>query len=165
MNKLNNVRKIPHFTYTIGELPTSFKDSMTYQEQLTWLCNYLEATIEPSLNNTIDAFNDLLDEFTDLSTDVTNTLNEYDQTLTDALAQLNLDLQQGLNDIETYINNNLTTIATNYLEQQIANGDIYLSLGMNYNSTDESLTFQVDAVPSADLLARLATLSTPQVEV
>lgn len=165
MEKLNNVKKIPHFTYTIGMLPTSFKDSLTYQEQLTWLCNYLSVTIEPSLNNTIDAFNELLDEFNTLDTNVTDTLNQYNETLTTALEDLNTALTQGLTDIQNYFNEELVTIAENYLTEHINNGDIYLSLGMNYNINDESLTFQVDAVPSADLLTRLATLSTPQVEV
>lgn len=158
MDKLNNVKRIPRFNYTIGMLPTSFKDSMTYQEQLTWLCNYFEATIEPSLNNTINAFNKL-------SSTVTETLNDYNQTLTDALTQLNLDIQQAIADMNTYVENNLTTIATSYLTEHINSGDIYLSLGMDYDSTDEELTFQIDAVPSEELIDELATLATPQREV
>lgn len=162
MEKLNNVKKIPHFTYTIGMLPTSFKDSLTYQEQLTWLCNYLSATIEPSLNNTIDAFNELLDEFNTLDTNVTDTLNQYNETLTTALEDLNTALSQGLTDIQNYFSEELVTIATNYLNEHVNNGDIYLSLGMDYDSTEESLEFKIDSVLSDDLVERLSTLSTPQ---
>lgn len=136
MNKLDNVKKVPHFSYTIGELPTSFKDSLTYQEQLTWLCNYLAATIEPSLNNNINAFNELYDY-----------------------------VNNALNDLIAYINTNLPDIAIEYLNENINNGNIFLSLGMDYISTDESLTFNIDSVPSEELLAELATLSTPQREV
>ena len=32
---------------TIGALPTSYLISMTYEEQLIWLCDYLENTVIP----------------------------------------------------------------------------------------------------------------------
>ena len=41
---------ITKFIYTIGELPTSYMMSMTYEEQVVWLCNYLETKIIPALN-------------------------------------------------------------------------------------------------------------------
>lgn len=59
MNEENfiNIRKLPPLTrlvYTIGQLPTSYLMSMTYEEQLIWLCNYLAQTVIPTINNNAD---------------------------------------------------------------------------------------------------------------
>lgn len=164
MDKIINVKPIPHFNYSIGELPTSYKDSLTYQEQLTWLCNYLNTIIITSLNNTIDSFNELLDSFNELDSTVTETLQEYNNTLTQALENLQRDLVAGLNEIKEYFSDNLVTIAINYLNEHVQNGDIYLSLGLQYDSEDEELTFVIDSELSQELLESLSTLATPQEE-
>ena len=36
---------------TIGELPTSYKISQTYNEQLTLLCRFIETILIPSVDN------------------------------------------------------------------------------------------------------------------
>lgn len=57
-NDLIDVKKLRPFTrfcMTIGELPTSYLVSMTYEEQLIWFCNYLEKTVIPTINNNAEA--------------------------------------------------------------------------------------------------------------
>ena len=44
---------------TIGELPASFVDSMTYYECLAWLVNYLEKQVVPAVNNNAIALREL----------------------------------------------------------------------------------------------------------
>lgn len=44
---------------TIGNLPSSYVDSMSYYECLMWLCNYIEKTIVPAINENADALHEL----------------------------------------------------------------------------------------------------------
>ena len=47
------------FCMTIGELPTSYMESMTYYEMLSWLCNYLETKVVPAVDNNAEALTEL----------------------------------------------------------------------------------------------------------
>ena len=55
-----------HLVMTIGELPTSFVDSMTYYECLAWLVNYLETQVIPAVNNNGEAVEELQGLFIEL---------------------------------------------------------------------------------------------------
>ena len=55
--KVQNI--INKFCYTIGMLPTSYKISLTYEEQIIVIGNYLETTIYPALNNNAEALSEL----------------------------------------------------------------------------------------------------------
>lgn len=46
---------------TIGALPTSYLISMTYEEQLLWLQNYLIQTVIPAINNNAEATKEVQD--------------------------------------------------------------------------------------------------------
>ena len=50
-----------HLIATIGELPTSFTESMTYYEMLAWLCDYLEKKVVPAVDNNAEALKELQD--------------------------------------------------------------------------------------------------------
>lgn len=85
---MKNVNKIGAFTKmccTIGNLPTSYMMSMTYEEQLLWLCNYLEKTIIPAVNNNVEAVEELQQLFIQLQ----NYVNEYFE---------NLDIQEEIDN-------------------------------------------------------------------
>lgn len=59
---MKEIEKVGAFTKmccTIGNLPTSYMISMTYEEQLIWLCNYLEKTVIPAVNNNAEATEEL----------------------------------------------------------------------------------------------------------
>ena len=45
------VSPFKHLVMTIGELPTTFVESMSYYESMAWLVNYLEKTVIPTVNN------------------------------------------------------------------------------------------------------------------
>lgn len=51
---------------TIGELPTSFVESMTYYECLAWLVNFLETQVIPAVNNNGEAVEELQGLFIEL---------------------------------------------------------------------------------------------------
>ena len=70
-----DVQKLKPFTrfiYTIGVLPTSYLLSMTYEEQLIWLCNYLKETVIPTVNNNGLAVEELQAKYIELKSYVDN---------------------------------------------------------------------------------------------
>lgn len=141
-NELIDVKTLKPFTrfiYTIGELPTSYLISMTYEEQLIWLCNYLEKTVIPTINNNGEAVEELQNKFIELKSyidnyftnldvqeEINNKLDEMAESgqLTDIVAQyLNLKGVLGFNNKQELKN------ATN-----IVNGSIARTLGTDtYN--------------------------------
>ena len=70
---------------SLGMIPTSYKVSMTYEEQLMWLCNYLENTVIPTVNHNTDVTNEVQNLF--------NQLHDYVEHYFD-----NLDVQQEINN-------------------------------------------------------------------
>ena len=82
---LINVQTLKPFTrfiYTIGELPTSYLMSMTYEEQLIWLCNYLAETVIPTVNNNGQAVTELQEKYIELKSyvdDYFNNLNVQEE--------------------------------------------------------------------------------------
>lgn len=82
------VEKVPiitKFIYTLGVLPTSYLMSMTYQEQVTWLCNYIQQTLIPRINEDVQAIQELQELYELLRTYV----NDYFD---------NLDVQEEINN-------------------------------------------------------------------
>ena len=82
---INNLPIITKFIYSIGVLPTSYKMSMTYEEQVVWLCTYLETTVIPAVNQNGEAVEELQNLYELLRTYV----NDYFD---------NLDVQEEINN-------------------------------------------------------------------
>lgn len=70
---------------SFGAVPSDFKDSMTYYELLSWLCNYLEKQVLPTINATIEKYDELIIAF--------NTLKDYVDNYFE-----NLDVQEEINN-------------------------------------------------------------------
>lgn len=60
MEEIKEIKSIPKFCPTIGELPTSYLMSMTYLEQVTWICNYIDKEIIPKINENANLTNELI---------------------------------------------------------------------------------------------------------
>lgn len=73
-----DTKPFKHLVMTIGELPTSFVESMTYYELLAWLCNYLQETVIPTVNNNAEAVEELQGLFTELKNYVDNYFDNLD---------------------------------------------------------------------------------------
>lgn len=84
-NTLNRFPLIKDKLLTIGEIPTSYLVSMTYEEQLLWLCNYLEKTLLPKMNEVIKEFNLLEDEVNATYEYITNNLQQIASEILDEL--------------------------------------------------------------------------------
>lgn len=91
VNKVQNI--INKFCYCIGMLPTSYKASMTYEEQLVAIGQYLEETVIPALNNNAEVVAELQNLYIELKNYVDNYFD-------------NLNVQEEINNkINNMINN------------------------------------------------------------
>ena len=66
------LRPFSKFIMSIGELPTSYLDSMSYAEQVTWFCDYLQNNVIPALNNNAEALKEVQNLMTQLQEYVDN---------------------------------------------------------------------------------------------
>ena len=78
------------FIMSIGTLPTSYLESMSYAELLMWFCNFLQEQVIPAVNNNADAIREIQDFLNtlDLQDEVDNKLDEMaeDGTLQEIIA-------------------------------------------------------------------------------
>ena len=117
-----NVRKLRPFTrfiYTIGELPTSYLISMTYEEQLIWLCNYLEKTVIPAINNNGEAVEELQSKYIELK----NYVDHYFDNL----------------DVQEEVNNKLDEMASDGTLAEIINQEIFGELNEQVGTNTENI--------------------------
>lgn len=63
---------------TIGELPTSYLETMSYYEMLIWFINYLRDNIIPTVNNNAEAVQELQNLYEELRTYVNNYFDNKD---------------------------------------------------------------------------------------
>ena len=90
LKPIEKLQPFRHFCMSIGELPSSYMESMTYLELLMWLCKYLSETVIPTINNNAQAVEELQslylqlkqyvdDYFTnlDVQDEINNKLDEF----------------------------------------------------------------------------------------
>ena len=101
----SHLTPVGRFVAKFGMLPSSYKEAMTYEEQLVWLCNYLETEILPAINNNADGLTELQNLFVALKDYVDNYFD-------------NLDIQAEVNaKIEDMVDSGeMQEIVTAYLE-------------------------------------------------
>lgn len=124
---------------TIGELPTSFVESMTYYELLAWLCNYLENTVIPAVNNNGEAVEELQGLFVELK----NYVDTYFDNL-DVQDEVDHKLDEMVTDgtFDTIINQEIF----GQINQDIS--DIKTDIGTLANLNTPVKTSLVDAINS-----------------
>ena len=91
-NKINPFKTL---CVSLGNLPTSYIESMSYYECLTYLVNYLDKQVVPSVNNNTEAIKELQDYVThyfdnlDVQEEINNKLDQMasDGELTEIIAQ------------------------------------------------------------------------------
>lgn len=90
---------------TIGNLPTSFVDSMSYYECIAWIANYIKTTIIPAVNNNAAATEELQQYYEQLKSYVDHYFD-------------NLDVQEEINNKldEMAEQGQLTDIIAQYLQ-------------------------------------------------
>lgn len=135
---INPIKKIGRFCSTIGELPTSYLMSMTYLEQVTWICNYIDKEIIPKINEGLEITNELIgkiDEVEEQLIEIKEYVDKYlvdieeikaqiivinnaIDTLTNNLALTNVKIDQIHDELISVINEDFN-ILKNYTDTQI----------------------------------------------
>lgn len=145
---------------TIGVLPSSYVDSMSYYETLLWLCNYLENTVIPTVNNNGEAVEELQSAYI--------TLHDYVEHYFD-----NLDVQTEINNKLDQMTEDgtLTNLIKGYVdpiyeayEQSIhdyllAESQSNLNFRLTVNDQIESLSDRVNLATSGSPKGVYATVS------
>ena len=85
LRPINTIPNFKRFCMTIGELPTSYLETMTYYEMLVWFTEYMKNTIIPTINNNGLGVQELQDKYIELKSYVDNYFT-------------NLDVQQEINN-------------------------------------------------------------------
>ena len=78
MIPVETLRPFTRMIATIGQIPTSYLISMSYEEQLIWLCNYLEKTVIPAIDNNAEALEEVQKLFIELKDYVDNYFDNLD---------------------------------------------------------------------------------------
>ena len=104
MKKVETLAPFTKFCVSIGAIPSSYKESLTYEEQLIWLMNYLQNTVIPTVNNNAEA----LEEVQRLMVQLQEYVDNYFE---------NLDVQEEINNKldEMAENGTLEEIITSYI--------------------------------------------------
>lgn len=102
------LKPFTRFCCTIGHIPASYMVSLSYEEQLLWLCNFLEKKVIPAIDNNAEALKEVQKLYLELK--------EYVDNYFDNL------------DIQTEINNKLDEMAIDGTLERIINEELFSDL-------------------------------------
>lgn len=111
MKQVSKLNPFGRFCCTIGNLPTSYMESLTYEEQLMWFCRFLDEKVIPAVNENADAIIELQNYLKNL--DLQDEVNiKLDEMVEDGtLGQIiNQELFSDLDNRVTTNTNDITTI-------------------------------------------------------
>lgn len=145
----------PKFCYTIGMIPTTFKVSMTYEEQVMEIVRFIKEEVIPSVNSNALATKELQEKFVEL----VDYVNQYFENL-DVQAEINAKLDQMVATGE--FNPLLENLFQGYQEQinllQQNITDNYNTLNNKINTNYTTLQNQITGGSPAGTFEDLATL-------
>lgn len=128
----NDLKPIPRFCATLGQLPSSYLMSMTYLEQVTWICNYINKNIIPLLeflnsqisgipefeeevNKKLNEFEEILNSYVSSLDDVKEDIKQINNTIIEInayLNSLNNKIDNEIQNVKELINTNFDTLKT-----------------------------------------------------
>jgi hypothetical protein len=117
MINVENLKPFPKFCYTIGMIPSSYKESLTYEEQLWWFCDFLQNTVIPTVNNNGMAVQELQNLYVQLK----NYVDNYFENL----------------DVQTEINNKLDQMVENGTLQKIITDYLQINGVLAFNTVND----------------------------
>ena len=143
------------FCMTIGELPSSYLETMSYYEMILWFTKYLGDTVIPTINNNADAVSEVQNLFLELQDYVNNYF-------------ANLDIQTEINNKldEMAESGELADIIAQYLEiasvlgyntkndlknaDNLVNGSIAKTLGNTTYNDGNGYFYKIRTITSSD---------------
>ena len=132
------LKPLNHFCITVGELPSSYMESMTYYEMLNWLCNYIEKTVIPAINTNAEAVKEI-QEFLVKYEDQYEEIKQMMENLIIAINQKFEVIEESLDNRFLYLTNQvLDLIESNYniLKAYVDEQDAYLEDKIDHISID-----------------------------
>lgn len=140
-----DTRPFRKLVMTIGELPTSFIESMTYYELLAWFTNYLETVIIPTVNNNGEAVEELQEKYIELKATTEQEIDEFENEITTAFNTLK-------NFVDTYFENlDVQEEINNKLDQMVEDGTLEDVL-LNYATVSKVYSTTRDMIQDASNL-------------
>jgi hypothetical protein len=159
LNTIESLDRQPfkHMVATIGNLPTSFVDSMSYYELLAWLCQYLEKTVIPAIDNNAEALEELQAKYIELKAYV----DDYFE---------NLDVQEEINNklddmaeagtleeiIGQYIHSSallgFDTVSAMKTADNLINGSFAQTYGYNAKNDGGACKYKIRTITNDDVI-------------
>lgn len=115
-----NLNPFARFCCTIGNLPSSYMASLTYEEQLMWLCDYLKNTVIPTVNNNAECVKELQELYVELK----NYVDNYFENL----------------DIQSEVNKKLDDMAEDGTLENIINQEIFGEINNNISKLNNDIS-------------------------
>ena len=135
-----NLNPFAKFCCTIGNLPSSYMASLTYEEQLMWLCDYLKNTVIPTVNNNAECVKELQEKYVEFTELTDNKYNEFTENIMNLYNQLKSYVDNYFNnlDVQNEINIKLDIMATDGTLDKIINQDIFSDINNKIDSLELS---------------------------
>lgn len=157
---------INKFCYTIGMLPTSYKISLTYEEQILAIGKYLEETVYPAINNNAEALSELQTLFAELKDYVENYFDNLDiqEQINNKLDEMaeGGELQEIMAD---YLNANtiwtFDTIPDLKNSENLVNGSFVRTYGYRNIDDGGASFYKVRTVTTEDIIDNILIVSLP----
>ena len=157
MIKVEKLNPFGRMCISLGMLPSSYKESLTYEEQLLWFFKFLDETVIPTVNNNADA----VEELQALYIQVKTFVDEYFD---------NLDVQEEINNKldDMADSGELADIIAQYLglagvlafdkvsdlkaAENIVNGSICKTLGYSNITDGKGAFYKIRTITSGDVV-------------
>ena len=164
MIKLNKLNPFGRMCVTLGMIPSSYKESLTYEEQLLWFMRYLEEVVIPAYNNNVDAIEELQTLYEELKSYVDHYFD-------------NLDVQEEINNklddmaesgeleeiIASYLNTNAVLsfdkVADMKTAENLIEGSICMTLGYYAANDGGKAFYKVREVINTDVVDEVSLIA------
>lgn len=157
LRPINTLPNFKRFCMTIGELPTSYLETMTYYEMLVWFTEYMKNTIIPTINNNGLAVQELQDKYIELKSYVDNYFNNLD-----VQEEINNKLDQMVQDgtlqeiIASYLNSKalfgFDNVESMKNSTNLINGSYAKTLGYYSINDDGGATYKIRNITNEDIV-------------
>lgn len=147
-----------------GLIPTSFRQCMTWEEQVLWLMKFLNDTVIPTLNSVIDDESDLSKAFDDLKSYVDNYFDNLD-----VQEEIDNKLDEMADDgtlaeiISAYINLRsllvYNTVADMKLAENLADGSYVSTYGYTAMGDGGAANYKVRTITNEDVVDEMTLIA------
>lgn len=157
MKELKTLSPFKRFCTTIGEIPTSYLESMTYYETLMWLCKYLEEQVKPAVNNNTLAIQEL-QEYVSTYFDNLDVQEEINKKLDEMSESGELE-----NIISAYLNTKsiicFNTVSDMKQSTTIEDGSTAMTLGYHSKNDNGKAFYKIRTITNDDVIDEATIIS------